>query len=247
MKKFNKLSSILATVVIVCIATLLPIILKAENKDKILAEKKAEKEYCAVLEKKIPEMKEYCSKNKCTERDRKVLNMSLKDYENCPGNISLFMVHYAQQYTGAMWMEGGRNKDGTALDELGLLLVCVSDIAKKPVDLTVKKLIEFKDKYSSGDGRYAKIKKKGDLLKAGIKAGDVVFYLMPYKNDQELKVDESMSKLRQYIWGAGIYNGKGKIIHASTYDENYSLLEEDFESFILRNDIDMIYHFSIKL
>ncbi len=247
MKKLNKFYFLAIALIVVGLTILSPIKLIAENKDKILAEKKAEKEYCAILEKKIPEMKEYCSKNKCTERDNKVLNMSLKDYEKCPGSISLFMVHYAQQYTGATWMEGGRNKDGTALDELGLLLVCVSDIAKKPVDLTVKKLIEFKNKYSSGDGRYAKIKKKGDLLKAGIKAGDVVFYLMPYKNDQELKVDKSISKLSQYIWGAGIYNGKGKIIHASTYDENYSLLEEDFESFILRNNIDMIYYFSIKL
>jgi hypothetical protein len=157
------------------------------------------------------------------------------------------LVSSAQQYTGAMYLKGGRNNDGIALDELGLLLVSLSDVSKKPVDLTVRNLNEFKDKYSSGDGRFAKITKKGDIQKSALRTGDVVFYLMPYSNDQELKVNKSISKLRQYIWGAGIYNGKEKIIHASSYDENYSVLEEDFESFILRNKIDMIYHFSIKL
>lgn len=241
--KLNNTFSVLTAVMIVLSTALSPIILRGEDN----ANEEADMKYCSVLEATIPKMKEYCSKNKCTERDIKVLDMSLKDYEKCIRNIPLSLVDRAQQYTGAMWMIGGRNKDAGTLDELGLLLVCVSDVAKKPVDLTVKKLNEFKDKYSSGDGRFAKITKKGDLQKSALRAGDVVFYLMPYSNDQELKVNKSISKLRQYIWGAGIYNGKGKIIHASSYDENYSVLEEDFESFVLRNKINMIYHFSIKL
>jgi len=54
---------------------------KAEELKKI---EEANKEYCAALETNIPQMKKYCSENKCTEEQNKILTTSLKDYkEKC--------------------------------------------------------------------------------------------------------------------------------------------------------------------
>lgn len=63
---------------------------KLDKTIKMVEEKKAEElkkieeakiEYCSNLEKNIPLMRDYCSKNKCDEEQNKILTSSLKDYK----------------------------------------------------------------------------------------------------------------------------------------------------------------------
>ena len=59
---------------------------KADEEIKEAKEKQEEsnKMYCNTLNVTIPQMKNYCSKNKCTEEQNKILAESLKDYkEKC--------------------------------------------------------------------------------------------------------------------------------------------------------------------
>ena len=54
---------------------------KAEEMKKV---EEATKEYCAKAEVNIPIMKKYCSENKCTDEQNKILTESLKNYkEKC--------------------------------------------------------------------------------------------------------------------------------------------------------------------
>ena len=115
------------------------------------------------------------------------------------------------------------------------------------------------------------VMKRGDLSISALKKGDILYFLTPGKIkdkplatvfevydrnghppkfhlDKKPVVSSGMTirETAYYVSHTGIYTENGNFIHASPFDENRKVVEESLEKFMIRNNIEVLRHFSFK-
>ena len=154
-------------------------------------------------------------------------------------NINKEIVRKAKEFLGTQYIFGGRNTTQLpGIDCLGLLFKSIEKVTGeswRKWSVIPSKLLKQFDQSKEKTIYNEDIKDK-KFITDNFKEGDILFFLLPYKNDKDVPVRKN-NNLDLWVWHVAIYSGKGNIIHASSFDENYSVLEENLFDFIKRNNM----------
>lgn len=182
------------------------------------------------------------------------------------------LVNFARQKTGVVYKWGGRETaklpglDCLGIIYLGLEKICGTSWKQYSVIPSV-----FENEVSVTGGENQLVMKRGDLSEAALKKGDVLYFLTPGKikdkplatvfevydrngHPSKFHLDKkpavysgmSIREKAYYVSHTGIYTENGNFIHASQFDENRKVVEENLEQFMIRNSIEVLRHFVFK-
>jgi len=138
---------------------------------------------------------------------------------------------------------GGRNTENNpGLDCLGLIFVSIQDVTGIPWNywsVMPSKLIK-----QLGDGReveffYSENATEKDMIK-DLKKGDVIFFLStaPTRDKPVTSKKIGNDKIAYWVLHTAIYTGEGKIIHASPFDDDLCVVEENLYQFMKNTEMD---------
>jgi hypothetical protein len=173
-------------------------------------------------------------------------------------NINKEIVKNAEEYLGMQYVFGGRDTEQLpGIDCLGVLFKSIEKVTGeswKKWSVIPSKLLKQFDSTKEKTFYNEDIKDK-KFITDNFKEGDVLMFLLPYKNDKDVPVrkmdlkDDNgkvVANLDLWVWHVAIYSGKGNIIHASSFDENYSVLEENLFDFVKRNELSGVIKTNLK-
>lgn len=173
-------------------------------------------------------------------------------------NVNKEIVKNAEEYIGRQYTFGGRDtKQLPGIDCLGILFRSIEKATGeswRKWSVIPSKLLKQFDTAKEKTFYNEDIKDK-KFITDNFKEGDILMFLLPYKIDKDvpvrkmdLKDDDGkvVANLDLWVWHVAIYSGKGNIIHASSFDENYSVLEENLFDFVKRNEISGVIKTNLK-
>lgn len=153
-------------------------------------------------------------------------------------NINKEIVRKAKEFLNIQYVFGGRDTEQLpGIDCLGVLFKSIEKVTGenwKKWSVMPSKLLKQFDTNKEKTVYNEDIKDK-KFITDNFKEGDILFFLLPYKN-KDVPVRKN-NDLDLWVWHVAIYSGNGNIIHASSFDENYSVLEENLFDFIKRNNM----------
>ncbi len=151
-------------------------------------------------------------------------------------NVNKEIVKKVEEFLGTQYVFEGRDTQKfPGIDCLGLLFVSIEKVTGeswKKWNVMPSKLLKQFD-VSKEKTFYNEDIKDKKFITDNLNEGDIIFFLLPYEN-KDFPVRKN-NNLDLWVWHVAIYSGKGNIIHASPFDENYSVLEEDLYNFFKRN------------
>lgn len=162
------------------------------------------------------------------------------------GTEKIALEKIAGKYLGAQYnWEGRLTNAHPGLDCLGLIFVSLekkygiswSNWSVKPSEL----IYQLEQKHSKRT--ILLFASDEDSILKKVSAGDLIFFLRPVVLGGDEKAAMDSSGKDYYVWHAAIYEGNGKIVHASSYpdssgNETYRVTEDRLVTFMKSNQFD---------